>query len=150
VEFLIEATDGSVVFRGRSQPWPNRPEPTSGLAVQVLDFSSVREQAHECRVVVGDQASHSFRIAGGLYDDLGRDALRLFYLLRSGCPIEDKRAPGYGRPAGHLGKVPNRGDTAVSGWTGPVAARLYPDWLTTGDFDVSGGWYDAGDYGNTR
>jgi endoglucanase len=147
VEFIIEATDGSVVFRGRSQPWPNRPEPTSGLAVHVLDFSSVREQAHECRVVVGDQASHSFRVAAGLYDDLGRDALRLFYLLRSGCPIQDKLAPGYGRPAGHLGKAPNRGDTAVPGWTGPEAARLYPDWLTTDDFDVSGGWYDAGDYG---
>ena len=40
VEFIIEAADGSVVLRGRSQPWPNRPEPTSGLAVHVLDFSS--------------------------------------------------------------------------------------------------------------
>ena len=38
VEFIIEATDGSVVFRGRSQPWPNRPEPTSGLAV--FDFAA--------------------------------------------------------------------------------------------------------------
>ena len=82
MEFIIEASDGSVLFRGLSQPWPNRPEPTSGLAVHVLDFSSVREQARECRVVVGDEASHSFRIAAGLYDELGRDALRLFYRRR--------------------------------------------------------------------
>lgn len=32
-------------------------------------------------------------------------------------------------------------------WTGPDAERLYPGWVETDRFDVSGGWYDAGDYG---
>ena len=32
-------------------------------------------------------------------------------------------------------------------WTGPEAQRLYPGWRCEGVFDVSGGWYDAGDYG---
>ena len=32
-------------------------------------------------------------------------------------------------------------------WSGPDAERLYPDWSESGRFDVSGGWYDAGDHG---
>jgi hypothetical protein len=54
---------------------------------------------------------------------------------------------GYGRPAGHAGRAPNRGDVAVSAWTGVEARRLHPGWRCKGAFDVSGGWYDAGDYG---
>ena len=145
-EFAVHSADGAAVFRGLSRPWPVRPEPTSGQAVQVLDFTPVTEPG-TYRVVVGGQASHRFRIAADLYDRLARDALGLFYLLRSGCPIDERRAPGYGRPAGHAGHPPNRGDTAVAGWSGPDAARLYPGWTPSGLFDVSGGWYDAGDYG---
>ena len=55
--------------------------------------------------------------------------------------IDEGRAPGYGRPAGHPG------DRSVAAWTGPDAARLYPGWSCPGRFDVSGGWYDAGDHG---
>jgi endoglucanase len=98
-------------------------------------------------VLVGEQQSHRFRIAPDLYEPLARDAFGLFYLLRSGLPIDERRAPGYGHPAGHAGIPPNKGDTAVPAWTGPEAERLYPGWAPTGRFDVSGGWYDAGDYG---
>jgi endoglucanase len=35
----------------------------------------------------------------------------------------------------------------VAAWTGPEAQTLYPGWRCDGTFDVSGGWYDAGDYG---
>lgn len=54
---------------------------------------------------------------------------------------------GYARPAGHVGRPPNRGDTAIAAWTGPDSDRLYPGWQGPGTFDVSGGWYDTGDYG---
>ena len=36
------------------------------------------------------------------------DALDVLHLLRSGCPVDDSRVPGYGRPAGHVGVAPNR------------------------------------------
>src|SRR5215207_10472107 len=65
----------------------------------------------------------------------------------SGAPLRDDVPAGYARPAGHAGHPPNRGDTAVTAWTGPDAERLYPGWRCPGTFDVSGGWYDAGDYG---
>jgi endoglucanase len=90
---------------------------------------TVNQLGYLYRIVAGDDRSHPFRIAADLYDTLARDAFGLFYLLRSGCPIDDRRAPGYGRPAGHTG------DAAVR------ALEL------DGTFDVSGGWYDAGDYG---
>jgi endoglucanase len=134
---------GHPVWTGRSRPWPVRPEPTSGLVVHVVDFTGVGAVGSGFTLDVAGRTSHPFRIADDLYAGLAVDALRFFYLQRSGCPIEEDRAPGYGRPAGHVGVPPNRGDTAVPAFAG----SLYPDWVEDGCFDVSGGWYDAGDHG---
>lgn len=147
VPFAVQAGDGHAMLRGWSEPWSPRPEPTSGQSVHRVDFTALITVGSDYRVVLGGQESHPFRIAADLYDELSRDALRLSYLLRSGCAVQERRAPGYGRPAGHAGRPPNRGDTAVPCWTGPEAVRLYPGWQQTGVFNVSGGWYDAGDYG---
>ncbi len=147
VSFVVQTRDGSVMLRGWSKPWATRPEPTSGRSLHLIDLTTLTTVGSSYQVVVGGDRSHEFGIAADLYDGVSRDALQLFYLLRSGCPITEQRAPGYGRPAGHAGEPPNRGDTAVPCWSGPEAARLYPGWSATGAFDVSGGWYDAGDYG---
>jgi endoglucanase len=147
VEFTVVAADGTVALRGQTLPWEHRPEPTSGQSVHLLDFTDLAATGHGYQVLVGEQQSHRFRIAPDLYEPLARDAFGLFYLLRSGLPIDERRAPGYGHPAGHAGIPPNKGDTAVPAWTGPEAERLCPGWAPTGRFDVSGGWYDAGDYG---
>lgn len=135
--------DGSdaVVLTGWSQPWPVRPDPSSGLAVHVLDFSALRTPGEGYVLRVAGADSHRFAVRADAYRGLASDALELFYLLRSGCPIDADRAPGYARPAGHPG------DAAVPAWSGPDAERLYPGWSCPGRFDVSGGWYDAGDYG---
>ena len=147
VEFTVVAADGTVALRGQTQPWEHRPEPTSGQSVHLLDFTDLAATGHGYQVLTGNQRSHSFRIAPDLYEPLARDAFGLFYLLRSGLPIDERRAPGYSHPAGHAGIPPNQGDTTVPAWTGPEAERLYPGWAPSGRFDVSGGWYDAGDYG---
>ncbi|MDG4831102.1 glycoside hydrolase family 9 protein [Solwaraspora sp. WMMD1047] len=147
VPFTVRDRDGTVALLGTSTPWPVRPEPTSGQSLHLLDLTALTVVADGYRVEVGPDRSHPFRVGPDLYDGLSRDAVGLFYLLRSGTPILPERAPGQDRPAGHVGVPPNTGDTAVPGWTGPEATRLYPDWRPTGTFDVSGGWYDAGDYG---
>jgi endoglucanase len=147
VPFTVRDESGSVVYDALSQPWATRPEPTSGVNVHLLDFSGLAVQGAGLRIETSAERSHPFAVTSHLYDRLASDALRFFYLMRSGTPILDSVVPGYGRPAGHAGQSPNRGDLAVSAWTGADAERLYPGWHGDGVFDVSGGWYDAGDYG---
>ena len=147
VPFAVRDRGGDAVYTGFSQPWTLRPEPTSGLNVHVLDFSGLTTQGSGFRIESAGQGSHPFEVTSGVYDTLRTDALSFFYVMRSGTPILDNVAPGYGRPAGHAGLPPNRGDSAVPAWTGVEAQRLYPGWRCPGTFDVSGGWYDAGDYG---
>ncbi len=138
VDFVVTDGAGRPVYSGRSQPWPDVPEPTSGQRVHVLDFTGTAATGTGFRVAADGAVSRPFAVGARLYDGLVLDALRFFRLMRCGAPVDD---PVYGRPAGHLG------DTAVPAWTGPDAARLYPGWTCAGTFDVSGGWYDAGDYG---
>ena len=147
VPFLVRDRGGVAVYTGASRPWSLRPEPTSGLSVHVLDFSGLTVQGAGFRIESADQCSHPFEVTSRVYHRLRADALRFFYLMRSGTPILDELAPGYSRPAGHAGRPPNRGDFAVPAWASAEARRLYPGWRCTGTFDVSGGWYDAGDYG---
>jgi endoglucanase len=144
---VVRDAAGAVVHRGRSAPWPQRPEPTSGLPVHVLDFTGLGSTGPGHRIEADGQVSHPFPVGAGRYRPLAADALRFFTLMRSGAAVGEDDFPGYGRPAGHAGRAPNRGDTAVRAWAGPDAAALYPGWAPGGSFDVSGGWYDAGDYG---
>ena len=93
VEFTVVAEHGETAYAGRSRPWPARPEPTSGLEVHTLDFSDLTA-AGGFRIVAGRAGSHAFRIKDQLYARLAGDALRFFYLQRSGCSIDDARGPG--------------------------------------------------------
>ena len=109
---------GRTVWRGLSSPGP----------LPVLDFSGCRATGTFV-VEAGGFASHPVPIVDDPYPGLLGDALRFFYAQRSGIAIDDAVLPGYGRPGGHAGVPPNRGDTEVDG------------------LDLSGGWYDAGDHG---
>ena len=130
VPFTVVRHDGRVVHEGLSEPWPVRPEPSSGMPVHVLDLGGLDEGTFH--VEAPGAHSHPFRVAARLHAPLRDDALRFFALMRSSTAIDD---PGYARPAGHP-------DTAVR-----TAQELYPGWHDDGTYDVSGGWYDAGDYG---
>jgi endoglucanase len=140
VGFAVRDVSGQKVHSGRSQPWPV--DPTSGQHVHVLDFTDLGRRPGATgsgfRIEADGAVSHPFAIRQDLYEGLASDALRFFRLMRCGAPVD---VTGYERPAGHLG------DRAVPAWTGPDAERLYPGWACAGTFDVSGGWYDAGDYG---
>src|SRR5690606_2521366 len=53
-----------------------------------------------------------------------------------------------GRPAGHIGIAPNRGDTSVGCQPAAISQTVYGEpWTCDYTLDVSGGWYDAGDHG---
>lgn len=87
------------------------------------DFSEVKT-AGRYYIVCGDTKSCEFEIGTTVYDDMVAELVRMFYLQRCGCEVEDEV---FGHAACHTGQ-----------------AKLYG----TEEFvDVSGGWHDAGDYG---
>ncbi|NJC86866.1 glycosyl hydrolase family 5 [Planosporangium mesophilum] len=126
---------GAVVASGTTTP--RGLDASSGQRVQTLDFSGYTRAGAGYRLTVDGQTSHPFDISGSTYDRLRSDALHFFYVQRSGIAIDDALAPGYARPAGHVGVTPNQGDTNVPCQPGVCDYRL----------DVRGGWYDAGDHG---
>lgn len=139
--------DDAVVAQGHSVP--KGVDPSAGINVHVIDFTEVKATGSGFRVAVGDEVSYPFAIGSDLLDDLKLTAKTFFYTNRSGIAIDDALAPGYGRPAGHIGVAPNQGDTAVicQPLDSPSQKLLDEPWTCEGTRDVHGGWYDAGDHG---
>ncbi|MDX3233328.1 glycoside hydrolase family 9 protein [Streptomyces sp. ME19-01-6] len=135
IPWQVNNSAGVAVAAGASTP--AGVDPSSGQQVHTLDFSAVTETGTGYTLSVDGQTSYPFDISATVYDQLRSDALHFFYVQRSGIPITDALAPGYGRPAGHIGVHPNKGDTSVPCRPGAGDYQL----------DVSGGWYDAGDEG---
>src|SRR5579871_3009637 len=132
----FELVDGSgeVLLQGKNRPRPQ--DVGSGDSVQEVDFSSYQTPGRKLRLRIPTASAESdpFDVDDhGELAPLARDALRYFYLNRSGIPLEARHTEGpWARAAGH----PT--DRAV-----PCAS----DAGCSYKLDVSGGWYDAGDYG---
>ncbi|WP_049928116.1 glycoside hydrolase family 9 protein [Halopiger goleimassiliensis] len=127
-----DATTGEVVYEGSvSAPMD---DPASGQTVRHATFSDVTTPG-EYVVAVDGGTSYPFRIAEDVYDEALATMGRLFTLKRAGTRIEDpitgvEIGPGHTQDAN--------------------AAMAAPDdaFYDEGEpLDVSGGWYDAGDYG---
>lgn len=123
---------GGVIWRGTTVPFGL--DTASGDPVHRIDFSSVTAEGRDLKLVTPEGASFPFSISPELYDRLPFEAAKYFYHNRSGVPIVVPYVPSsiWSRPAGHLS------DRSVGCW--PQSACSYR-------LDVSGGWYDAGDYG---
>ena len=139
VPFEVVDAAGKVVHKGTTVPFGK--DPTSGRFVQRIDFSKYTGVGDGLRIRLtatsGEKnalASDPFAIRPAALKQLSRDALRYFYYTRSGIALEQPFVENerWVRPAGHPTdkKVPCAADAKCS----------Y-------SLDVSGGWYDAGDYG---
>ncbi|QLH78823.1 glycoside hydrolase family 9 protein [Halosimplex rubrum] len=138
-----ERGDGRVAVAGDcSEPVDDT---NAGETVRRADFSALSDPG-EYRVAVGrgetadgglrETAAESvpFRVGADVYDGTLVDAVRLYTLKRSNTAIDDP-VTGLDVPAGHAGDA---------------EARTYfgDECRDEGEpLDVSGGWYDAGDYG---
>lgn len=114
---ILHATLGHNVFDERS---------AAGEFVRQGDFSSLREPG-TYRVRVGDEVSEPFTVGSQVYDPLLRAAARCFWIIRANVAIDDPLT-GISHPLSHPG------DTALPDPWGKIR-------------DVSGGWYNAGDFG---
>ncbi|QLH83678.1 glycoside hydrolase family 9 protein [Halosimplex pelagicum] len=142
--FVVRGSDGGTVARSGALSDPVD-DPDAGETVRRADFSALSEPG-EYRVAVGrgetadgdlretTGESVPFRVGADVYEDTLADAVRLYTCKRSNTAIDDP-VTGLDVPAGH---------------TQDAEARMYFDdaFREEGErLDVSGGWYDAGDYG---
>ena len=140
--FTVRNDRGDAVFTGRTEQVSGA-DPQSGILVQRLDFSGLDAVGTGYTVEVGTETSDPFDIAARPYAALTRDALNYFYQSRFGEPVEaayvPARTPPLTRAAGHA--------TARYGCF-QGQDRRGTDWPGCDyTLDLSGGWYDAGDYG---
>jgi endoglucanase len=113
---------------------------SSGDFVHQIEFSEVAESGFNYRLETGDLTSSPFDISNNIYGRLKEEALAYFYLNRSGIELLPEYAGDWARPAGHLT------DDNVTCFDGEdTSGNSWPGCGYT--LDVSGGWYDAGDYG---
>lgn len=123
--FTVETLTGKRVFTGRLDVMAHDLTVTAGEHVRTGDFSALTTPGRY-RVKAGDLASAPFGVAEGLYEPLVRDAARAFFLIRASVAIDDP-ATGIRHAAGHRDE-----------------AALMVDGQAR---DLTGGWYNAGDYG---
>jgi endoglucanase len=123
--FTIEALNGARVFDGNVGAPVHDLTRTAGEHVRVGDFTAFNKLGRY-RVRVGTTVSHPFEIGDAIYAPLVRDAARAFYLIRANVAHDDP-VTGIRHAAGHLSEaaLPVNGTPR----------------------DLTGGWYNAGDYG---
>ncbi|TYQ16058.1 UNVERIFIED_CONTAM: endoglucanase [Acetivibrio alkalicellulosi] len=107
----------------------------SGDNVQIIDFSNYKTPGKGYYLVAENERSYPFDINSHLYEEMMYDAFKYFYYNRAGEPIEADYAHdiSFVRPAGHTNDIAEA--TSEFGFTGGYT------------LDVTGGWYDAGNYG---
>jgi endoglucanase len=137
--FELVDSAGTVLFRGTTEPFGL--DPTSDTVVQRLDFSAFTTEGRNLRlriVATDAQASRwvsdAFAIDAHLLKAMSRDALRYFYFTRSGIALK-------------LPFVENAVWERVEGHPTDKQVPCAADAHCSYSLDVSGGWYDAGDYG---
>lgn len=124
-----------VVFEGSLTPWNNgQVHDQSGDKAWWFDFSSLeKEGTYYVYDTQNDLSSYPFRIGDDVYDDVLKLAVRTFLYQRSGFKKESPYVDAaYTDEASHMQDLTSRfvrdpGNAAT-------------------EKDVSGGWYDAGDY----
>ena len=135
---VIDTRSDQTVYQGQPQQWNSgQVDTVSGDRVWWFDFSSVTKPG---RYIVRDVErrvdSFEFEISDRVYTPVLKAAFKTFYLQRAGFEKREPFAPqGFSDGASHIGPRQDRQATLHSRKKDHSTAR-----------DLSGGWYDAGDY----
>lgn len=129
--FEVVDSRGRVAARGTLRA-SDKVDGASGELTAAGDFSSLRTLGEYRIRAAGLGESGRFMIRSGLNQGRAAQALKTFYLQRSGIPILQAHAGVFSRPGGHAG------DNSL-----PMASGR------EGKRDASGGWYRGSDYVKT-
>ncbi|HLO60629.1 MAG TPA: glycoside hydrolase family 9 protein [Bacteroidales bacterium] len=135
---LVNAATGARIFRGQPLKWKSgATDASSGDQVWHFDFSTVTDTgSYYILDSVNQVRSYEFRIAPGIYNEVLRQAVRSFFYQRAGCAKEAKYAgEAWADGASHIGPLQDKNCRPYNEKTNASKER-----------DLSGGWYDAGDY----
>jgi len=141
VTWRLRDANNVIVLSGQSSNFGF--DALSGHSVHHIDFSEYKAPGDGYKIQVGTNYSEPFSILSRPYEQLSKDSLSYFYLSRAGEPVIAAHAPvatpPLTRAAGHVTET-------VTCFQGTDFRGT--NWPSCGySKDVSGGWYDAGDYG---
>ncbi|WP_299897602.1 glycoside hydrolase family 9 protein [uncultured Aquimarina sp.] len=135
---LVNASNDQQVFTGTPVTWNAGAEDTSsGDKAWWFDFSShTNPGTYYILDTTNNVRSFEFEIREDIYNEILKQAVRTFYYQRVGFAKETPYAePNWADGASHMGALQ---DTQCRSYDAPNDAST--------EKDVSGGWYDAGDY----
>lgn len=132
-------SDDAVVFSGSTVSWKSgATDSVSGDKVWYGDFTSLTTPGeYYIYDPSNNLRSYAFKLDNNLYDDILKTAVRMYYYQRSGTAIPAQYGGNWTHAIDHVG--PNQ-DTQARQWQGTSVVPGSPV------LDVSGGWFDAGDY----
>ncbi len=145
-ETFIPGTNYELIDKKTSQPvysatpvaWKSGSvDESSGDKVWQFDFSEVTVTGtYYVLDVDNNRRSFEFQISPGVYNEVLKQAVRSFFYQRAGFKKEAQYAgDGWADGASHIGPLQDKDCRLFSDKNNAATSR-----------DLSGGWYDAGDY----
>jgi len=131
--FVLDTKSNQKVFEGSLLPAVT--SPISQKSTRRADFSEFEKKGIFCIYIPGLGCSPPFEIKDGIYNELGRAALKSYYFQRASTELTEEYAGIWSRPAGHPDDQVKIHSSAAS--------KERPEGSV---FQASKGWYDAGDY----
>lgn len=135
---LVNSSTGKSVYSGAISTWKNgMVDDSSGDKAYWFDFSSVTTPGtYYVRDTTNDVRSFELRIANDVYRDVLKTAVRTFFYQRAGQAKSAANAgAGWADGASHLGALQDKNCRRYNAPNDGATEK-----------DLSGGWYDAGDY----
>lgn len=126
---IRSVADDSIVYNGKTV-MHNPDDVSSGMTLYVGDFSDFNQEGEYYIEMKNANASFPFLIGDNIYNDVRDASLKSFYFQRASVDIPEEYAGKFSRKAGHTEPLKYHRSSPISGTK-----------------DLTGGWYDAGDYG---
>jgi hypothetical protein len=134
---LINEQNNTAVLTAAPSAWNGgTTDASSGDKVWWFDFTTITtEGRYHVKDNVNNAKSATFVIADTVYKSVLKAAMRMLYYQRAGIAKTATFAgSGYADAASHIGSLQDKN------------ARLYNNNTVGTEKEISGGWYDAGDY----